>query len=897
MNQERPDPDQLLKRIQAEERESKQARLKIFFGPYPGVGKTFSMLEGARERKREGQDVVVGMVETHGRPETAALLEELEVLPRKAIPYKGITLHEFDLEAALSRKPDLILVDELAHTNPPGMVHAKRWQDIDELLRAGISVYTTMNVQHWESLNDVVAQITGVRVRETVPDTFLEKVHELELVDLPPADLLKRMSEGKVYIGDQAIRAAENFFQAGNLIALRELALRHTAERVDEQMQEFKSRYAIEKVLPVKERLLVGITAVPHSARLVRATLRLATSLRCDWITVYVQTPEHEKLPADQKARIIDTLRLAERLGGETAVLTGQDVAEEVLKYARSRNVTKIVLGKPSEPRWKELLFGSTVNEIARRSEDIDLYVINAKDVNGESTTAVTTEGTEKRKGIWQATLLVVLCTAMSHFLLLERLDRANLVMFYLLVVVWTAYRYGKWAGVYSSILSVLAFDFFLVPPYLTFAVSDTEFFITFAVMLFVALFISTLTGRLFSFADATRAREARLRSLYKVSRLLTEIQDQNEIVKAAARHIEEFFQSPVLILIADSTGALQVASGDRQSFGFSGNEIQTADWVYRHGELAGRGSDTLAGSKATYFPLKGRHKIMGVFGIRLQEEARLIEPEQVQLLETFASEIGEALESKELSESAGRATASMEAERLKNLVLRSFSYDVAGPAQEISATVKQLSSLTDKYGPSFKKAFGVLTQKSDQITRVVARLAALMENVFPTSEDIKKRITESASFKPSLAAYLLPGRIFFFASQATTKEILRTLVYSLGVSDPSGTLRDVEEREEAGGILVRPNVSIPHATVDGISGVIAALGIQSGNKGEDKDAHFWLLFVSGSESMKDHLQFLRTVSLTLTDDVLDQLAHTDNPDQAHSVIERSRPAVNPIEA
>lgn len=343
------------------------------------------MLEAAREREREGLDVVVGVVETHGRPETVALLKDLEVLPRREIAYKGIVLQEFDLDAALTRKPDLIILDELAHTNPNGSNHAKRWQDAEELLDAGISVYTTLNVQQWESLNDIVAQITGVRVRETVPDSFLRKAHEVELVDLPPDDLLKRMSEGKVYVADQEIRAAENFFQLGNLIALRELALRHIAERVDAEMQEFKTRYAISRILPVKDRLLVGITASPHSARLVRAALRLATSLRCESIIVYVQTPEHEKLPADQKARIIDTLRLAERLGGETTVLTGQNVSEELLTCARQRNVTKIVVGKPSQPRWKEVLFGSIVNDIARRSGEIDLYVISATNISDET--------------------------------------------------------------------------------------------------------------------------------------------------------------------------------------------------------------------------------------------------------------------------------------------------------------------------------------------------------------------------------------------------------------------------------------------------------------------------------------------------------------------------------
>ncbi len=670
LKDERPDPEQLLRRIQAEERASSEAKLKLFFGAYPGVGKTYAMLEAARERKKQGVDVVVGVVETHGRPETTALLKDFEILPRKEIPYKGVVLKEFDLDAALARKPNIILVDELAHSNPPDSRHAKRWQDVEELLNAGISVYTTLNVQHWESLNDVVAQVTGIKVRETVPDSFLEKAHEVELVDLPPADLLKRLGEGKVYIGDQAIRAAENFFQVGNLIALRELALRHTAERVDAEMQEFKSRYAITKVLPVRDRLLVGITASPHSRRLIRATLRLATSLRCEWIVVYVQTPEHEKLPADQKARIIDTLRLAERLGGETAVLTGQNIPEEVLRYARERNVTKIVLGKPSRPRWKEHLFGSTVNEMARRSGEIDLYIISASNLPDEK--IIRQSGPEQtslnRKGIWFTLLLVSLCTLAGWFLL-PYLDRANLIMSYFLVVVWLSYKFGRRTGIIASVLSVLSFDFFLVPPYLTFRVSDTEYFITFIGMLGISFFISTITGRLGSLTQATRGREMRLRTLYKLSRTLAEIPEPMAMLQAAWAQLSDFYKIPVLLLTPDASDKLRVSGGNPEEFGFIGNDVQAAEWVFRNDEIAGRGTDTLAGSKGTYIPLRGREKTVGVMGIHLDHELGSIDPEQLRLLETFAVVIGGALESKELSEAAGRATASMEAERLRNLV------------------------------------------------------------------------------------------------------------------------------------------------------------------------------------------------------------------------------------
>lgn len=879
--EERPDPEQLLRRIQAEEREATAAKLKLFFGAFPGVGKTYAMLEAARERKREGIDVVVGVVETHGRPETAALLKDLELLPRKEIPYKGVILKEFDLDAALARKPQLILVDELAHSNPPDSRHPKRWQDVEELLSHGISVYTTLNVQHWESLNDVVAQITGIKVRETVPDSFLEKAHEVELVDLPPADLLKRMSEGKVYIGDQAIRATENFFQAGNLIALRELALRHTAERVDAEMQEFKSRHAITKVLPVHDRLLVGITASPHSQRLIRATLRLATSLRCEWITLYVQTPEHEKLPEDQKARIIDTLRLAERLGGETAVVTGQNTSDELLRYARSRNVTKIVLGKPSRPRWKEMLFGSTVNDIARHSGEIDLYVISASNLPDEKIAKYSrAEERSSNRGLGVTAGLVALCTFLG-WNLLNYLDRANLVMMYFLVVVWTSYRFGRRMGVFASILGVLCFDFFLVPPYLTFRVSDTEYFITFIGMLLVSLFISTITGRLGSLTQATRGRETRLRILYQLSRTLAEIPEPNAMLQAAWQQLHDFYKQPVLLLTPDSAGRLNVSAGDSLEFGFSGNDVAAADWVFRNGENAGRGTDTLSGSKATYIPLRGREKTVGVLGIRLAEESGLIEPEQLRLMETFAVVIGGALESKELSESAGKARAMMEAERLRNLVLRSFAFDLAGPSQEIAAAAQRLagSALKVLRQDEIKRVVQSILDKAERIYQVAARLPQYLEEALPQHAPAPE-LPKSAG--PSLLGTYLDGdRIVFFDANASRKQIIRTLMSALKLPNPEEALRLLEEREEVGGILIKPNIAIPHTSIDSISGVQASLGVQR----IDSGPFFWLLFVSGTDSIREHLEFLKCAAQSLTDDILEQLGSAETPEKAYRIL------------
>src|SRR5262245_6827067 len=379
MNQNRPDPDALLKRVQAEESRQLQGKLKIFFGANPGVGKTYAMLESAHELRRDGVDVVIGVVETHGRAETEILVEGLEVLPRRPVDYRGTVLQEFDLDAALARHPTTILIDELAHSNAPGLRHTKRWKDVQELLQAGINVYTTVNVQHLECLNDVVAQITGVRVRETVPDSVLERADDVELIDLPPDDLLQRLKDGKVYIPEQIQHAIQHFFAKGNLIALRELALRRTAERVDQQMEVYRRDHAVVRTWPAAETIMVCVNMKPRGPRLIRAARQMAADLHAKWIAVYVQIPRHLRLPQEERDRLSQTLRLAEQLGGETVTLTGENVAQELLNYARSRNATKIIVGKPVRSAWKEWIFGSVVSELVHQSGDIDIYVITGE--------------------------------------------------------------------------------------------------------------------------------------------------------------------------------------------------------------------------------------------------------------------------------------------------------------------------------------------------------------------------------------------------------------------------------------------------------------------------------------------------------------------------------------
>ena len=691
MEERRPSPDELLDRVRREAERSREGQLKIFFGAAPGVGKTYAMLEAARQKRTEGVEIVVGLVETHGRKETEALLEGMEILPRRNVEYRGAILKEFDLDSALRRKPAIMLVDELAHTNAPGSRHKKRWQDIYELLGAGISIYTTVNVQHLESLNDVVSQITGINVRETIPDFLLERADEIELIDLPPDDLLQRMKEGKVYMPEQAAAAIENFFRKGNLIALRELALRRTADRVDEQMQDYRQDKGIKEIWPAGERILVCIGANPRSIRLIHAARRLAAGLRAEWIAVHVEAPSQVRPSESDLKQLADHMRLAESLGAESVTLSGQRMSEEILTYARNRNVTRIIIGKPTHARWKDKLFGSPLDEIVRGSGDIDVYVISgdvaAPHLHLPSKRAPRTG--RKREWLWSL-LTVSLCTGIAK-LMFPYFERLDLAMIFLLGVVFTASRTSIWPSLFATILSIAAFDFFFIPPYYSFAVSDIRYFFTFIVMFIVSFVISRLTLRVRDQAESARLRERRTASLYNLSRDLVRERGAMRLSEIAMKHIGEIFDSQVVVCIPDDQNRLAPATNGPFAFTPDQQELSVAQWVYEHRQPAGLGSDTLPGAKALYLPLIASGGVIGVVGILPKSAPDGFEPEQFHYLEAFANQTAIAIERSFLGEATQRALLKAETESLRNTLLSSISHDLRTPLSAITGAATTL--------------------------------------------------------------------------------------------------------------------------------------------------------------------------------------------------------------
>lgn len=690
MTESRPDPERLLARLREREARERRAKFKIFFGAAAGVGKTYAMLVEAHEHRRAGLDVVVGLVETHGRPETARLLEGLELLPAREVQHRGTALREFDLDAALARRPGLLLVDELAHTNAPGSRHARRWQDVRELLDAGIAVCTTLNVQHVDSLNDVVAQITGVTVRETVPDAILDRADEIEVVDLPPDDLLQRLREGKVYVPAQARVAMENFFRKGNLIALRELALRVTADRVDAQMERWRRDEGIRGTWGVRERVLVCIGDPESGLRLVRAARRMASTHRAEWIVVHVETPATARRPQSVRDHVVDIMDFAEELGAQSALLTGLSVADEILAFARERHASRIVVGKPSRPRWRERLTGSLVDALVRRSGDIDVYVIRGE-AEGESGER---PGPPAPPSRWRPHLQAVLVVAAATALCvpMSRVFAAsNLVMVYLLGVTAVAFGLGRGPGVTASVLSVAAFDFFFVHPALTFAVADTQYLVSFVVMLAVSLLISTMASRLRQQVETTRERERRTRALFRLGEVLAGARSPDALVEAVRRHAEEVFRCRARVLLGDASGTLASSAGALAAFGDEAHERGVAEWVLHHGRAAGLGTDTLPSAAALYVPLRGAAGTVGVLALRPGEGAGPVAPDLRGFLETFASQAALAIERHSLAGEAERARLEVETERLRNALLSSVSHDLRTPLAAITGAATSL--------------------------------------------------------------------------------------------------------------------------------------------------------------------------------------------------------------
>jgi len=727
METKRPDPDELLGKTTIEEERQHQGTLKIFFGSAPGVGKTYAMLEAAQMRREEGIDIVVGIAETHGRKETESLLEGLEILPRRIYPYRGKDIQEFDIDAALARKPSLIIVDELAHTNVPGARHKKRWQDVQELLNAGISVYTTVNVQHLESLNDIVRQITGVIVRETLPDSFLDRADEIELIDLPPDDLLQRLKEGKVYMPEQAEKAMENFFRKGNLIALRELALRRTAEQVNEQMESYRRDAGVQDIWPAAERIMVCVGTNPRSIRLIRVARRMAAGLRGEWIAVHVEAPSHIK-PSEEDLKILaEHMRLAESLGAQTATLTGQKASEEILAYARQRNISKIIVGKPTHPRWKDKLFGSPLDEIIRGSGDIEVYVItgDSTEAKAKPNARIRLSKINRKEWYWSFGI-VALCTALS-VIMFPYFDLTDIAMIYLLGIVITSTRTGRWPALAATLMSVAAFDFFSVPPYYTFAVSDIRFVVTFGVMFFVAYVITQLTLQIREQAEASRTRERSTAALYALSRKLARERKKESIFNVAAKHISDVFQSRIVFLILNEHGELVVSETRSGTFPVNGKELSVARWVFDNRHAAGLGTDTLPAAKALYLPMIASTGAVGVVGVLPDNPKNGFDTEDIHFLESFVNQTAMAMERVILAKEAHEERLRAESQNVRNTFLSSVSHDLRSPLAVVSGAASTLLEKDTSLDQAARmELLRTIHEETDRLERIIRNVLNL---------------------------------------------------------------------------------------------------------------------------------------------------------------------------
>jgi two-component system sensor histidine kinase KdpD len=649
----RPDPDILLARVKDEERQKYRGKLKIFLGYIAGVGKTFEMLQAAHLRKHEGIDVRIGYIETHGRAETEALVEGLTIIPRKLTEYRNVDLSEMDLDAILATHPQLVLVDELAHTNAPGSRHVKRYQDVEELLDSGIDVYTTLNVQHIESLNDVVAQITGVIVAEKVPDRVIDEATEIELVDLAPPELIQRLREGKVYVPEMAARAIVQFFNEGNLYALRELALRRAAERVDEQMLAYMQTRAIPGPWAAGESLMVCIGPGPLSERLVRTARRQADRLNAPWSALYVETPSHHRLSKESKEQVSRTLQLAEKLGATTATVFGHNVATTAIDYARRHNITRIIIGKTLRPRWQEFIFGSVVDHLIHNSGTIDVYIISGEEKLQGKPVAMEPLLPATPPQDYVASFILIILITLIGWLIRSFISPTNLAMLYMLGVVAVAWKRGLRPAIFTAVIGVLAFDFFFIPPYLNFRVSDTEYLITFAGMIIVGSLVSLLVARAREYADAAQLREKETGTLYALSQDLAIAVDTSSIFVAVAKHIREIFTWDCTFLVPDDDRL--VVFPDVTGIALDADDIAVATWAFRHGAVAGYDTDTLHGSRLRFIPLQGSRDVLGIMGVRPAEPDGVITHEQDRILTAFASQAALALERVLYKKRAGR--------------------------------------------------------------------------------------------------------------------------------------------------------------------------------------------------------------------------------------------------
>ena len=756
---QRPSPEALLEAARREE--GRAGKLKIFVGAAPGVGKTYEMLQEARACAKSGIDVVVGAVETHGRKETETLVEGLEIIPRRRLEYKGRALEEMDLDALLARRPKLALVDELAHTNVPGSRHPKRYLDVEELLSNGIDVFTTLNIQHIESLNDVVAQITHIRVRETVPDSILDRADNIELVDITPDDLIQRLKEGKVYVPREAERALEHYFSPGNLTALRELALRRTAEQVDEQLLTHMQAHAIAGPWAAGERIVVCVSEDPRASDLVRYTKRLADRLHAHWTALWVEGPRALQQSEAERDRIADTLRLAERLGGEAITIPGsRRIAEEVLNFAHANNVTHIIIGKSSRAPWFELLHGSVVHELVRHAGNISVHVIAGDATAGEPIPKKTV-GTAPASPTFEIRPYIVALAAVTIALGVSRSIQPyfgieNVDLVFLVAVVVIAVRYGLLPSLAASLAASLCYNFFFLPPLYTFTIADPKNLAAFVFFILVALLISNLAARVRAQALTARGRSQTTEQLYAFSRKLAGGGTLDDVLWATAFQAASMLKVRVVLLLPEE-GFIAVKAGYPPEDMLDDADLAAATWAWEHDRPAGRGSDTLPGAKRLFLPMRTGRGAIGVVGIDSDKPGPLLTPDRRRLLDALIDQAALAIERVHLVEDLDRAKLTVETDRLRSALLTSISHDLKTPLAAILGAAGAMRDLASALDDKAKAdLLGTIVDESERLNRFIANLL-----------DMTK--LESGAIKPNTALHDL-GEIVATALQRASK-------------------------------------------------------------------------------------------------------------------------------
>lgn len=719
---QRPDPDALLREVEQQEQQARQGKLKIFFGASPGVGKTYAMLAAAQQLRAKGVDVVCGVVETHGRLETGRLLDGLEVLPRARLGEGTRAVDEFDLAGALQRRPAVLLIDELAHSNAPGSRHPKRWQDVEELLAAGIDVYTTLNVQHLESVSHIVASIAEVAVRETVPDSLFQQAADVVLVDLPPDELLQRLREGKVYVAAQAARALRNFFRKGNLLALRQLALRLTAERVDSQMRSYRSTQVGGVVWGASEALLVCV-GPDNGPSLLRAAARLAEALHARWHVVYAETPPLQQLPQARRAAILKLLQLGRDLGAHTAVLAGQHAPTEVLAYARTHNLNRVVMARHRRGAWwREPWRASFARSLGSLAPDLDLVLL-APESDARATPLPSAPDAPVHPFAWKDYAWALAGSAALTLLatpLIGYFDLSNIVMLFLAGVVLSAWRLGRGPAVLAAFVNVLAFDFFCVPPRFSFAVSDVQYLFTFTVMLGVGLLIGHLTSGLRYQVRVANQRESRARDLYALSRDLSGALTVQQVVDFGLQSVRSGFRARAALLLLGNDDRLRLADSDDPGGAIEDIDTELARWCLDHEEPAGIGTNTLPALPLLLLPLKAPMRVRGVLVVAPDAQRNVLIPEQRRLLDTMATQIAIALERVHFVEVAQETLVAMEAERLRNSVLSALSHDLRTPLTSLIGATDVLRMQAAGQPPELQAQAAAIGKQSRRVARMV---------------------------------------------------------------------------------------------------------------------------------------------------------------------------------